>query len=241
MTVDTYVSRNIPASHNLYFLERRAEREEGRFDEETAKPYDPADFFSIDEHIVDNEDEGFQILSTEKESWLSRALQKLFGKSGGESSFTGMNVYNPPASWKLSPNPEFYGRFVRSAYLKKSGDGEDKAAWNVELDEAGSYDVYFFFGRSVGMQKMRMEASARKGADSKSGLRGRFNLGPGKKYFLVSNRFGVEEVVIDLENAEEGWNLIGTFELDAGPNRIEQTDRSDVGYVLADAVKWVKK
>ena len=27
----------------------------------------------------------------------------------------------------------------------------------------------------------------------------------------------------------------------AGPNKIEVSDKSDAGFVLADAVKWVKK
>ncbi|MCJ7579487.1 MAG: hypothetical protein MUP98_03015 [Candidatus Aminicenantes bacterium] len=47
--------------------------------------------------------------------------------------------------------------------------------------------------------------------------------------------------MIELEEAGAGWNLIGSFQLDAGPNKIELTDKSDSGYVLADAVKWVKK
>jgi hypothetical protein len=46
---------------------------------------------------------------------------------------------------------------------------------------------------------------------------------------------------VDLENAEQGWNLIGTLPLEAGPNKIELTDKNDAGFVLANAVKWVKK
>jgi len=38
-----------------------------------------------------------------------------------------------------------------------------------------------------------------------------------------------------------GWNLIGSFTLEAGPNSIHLSDKNDAGYVLADAVKWVKK
>ena len=29
--------------------------------------------------------------------------------------------------------------------------------------------------------------------------------------------------------------------MEAGPNRIELTDKNDAGFVLADAVKWVKR
>ena len=63
----------------------------------------------------------------------------------------------------------------------------------------------------------------------------------GQKFFSISSRDGTEEVEVDLENAEQGWNLIGTFPLDAGPNKIELTDKNDAGFVLADAVKWVNK
>ncbi len=47
--------------------------------------------------------------------------------------------------------------------------------------------------------------------------------------------------MIDLANAEQGWNLIGSFQLDGGPNKIELSDKNDSTYVIADAIKWVKK
>ena len=68
-----------------------------------------------------------------------------------------------------------------------------------------------------------------------------FSTARGTKYFSVSFRNGIEEVEIDLNNAELGWNLIGSFPLDAGPNNIELSDKNNGGYVMADAVKWVKK
>ncbi len=66
-------------------------------------------------------------------------------------------------------------------------------------------------------------------------------LARGQKFFSISSREGIEEVEVDLENAELGWNLIGTFKLEAGPNSIQLSDKNDAGYVLADAIKWVRK
>jgi hypothetical protein len=250
MTIDTYVSQNIPASINVLFLGQRAVREEDPFDAEISKPYDRLDFFPEDEYIVDNEDEGFQILSTAKQSWLSRTMQKLSGSSNKESSFTGVNVYNPPAFWELTANQEFYGSVVRSAYLKKAGDGENKVAWNVRLEEQGSYDIYFYFGITPGMQKgvreiQKQAAAQNKGNKSNTNAsfssKGRFNRSPGKKFFLIPHQYGTDEVVIDLENADLGWNFLGSFQLDAGSNKIEQTDKNETNYVMADAIKWVKK
>ena len=68
-----------------------------------------------------------------------------------------------------------------------------------------------------------------------------FTAARGTKYFSISVGNGIEEVEIDLSNTELGWNLIGTFPLDAGPNTIELSDKNEAGYVVADAVKWVKK
>ena len=43
------------------------------------------------------------------------------------------------------------------------------------------------------------------------------------------------------DRIEEGWNLLGTYRLAAGENRVEMTDLNDAGtnIVTADAVKWV--
>ncbi|MEE8377826.1 MAG: hypothetical protein V3R45_05605, partial [Candidatus Aminicenantaceae bacterium] len=242
MTIETYVSQNIPATINVPFLGKQPQREEKPFNTETRKPFDISDFLISDEYIIDNEDEGFQILSKAKQNWLSRTLQNLFGTSDKESLFTGMNVYNPPASWALSANQQFYGQIVRSALLKTAGEGEDKVAWNVDLEESGSYDIFFYNGIPLRMQKeMAVRTAAQEKGNSNLGLKGRFNRGPGKRFFLVSHQYGMEEVVIDLNNAEHGWNLIGSFQLDAGPNKIEQSDKNDTMYVMADAVKWVKR
>ncbi|MCJ7581294.1 MAG: ABC transporter permease subunit, partial [Candidatus Aminicenantes bacterium] len=169
MSIDTYVSQNIPASIGVWFLGQRAVRKEDPFDTEISKPYDRSDFFPENEFIVDNEDEGFQILSTSRLSWLSRTLQNLSGASNEGTSYTGMNVYNPPAFWALSANQEFYGRIVRSAYMKKAGEGENKVAWNVELEESGRYDIFFYYGIPLAMQKeIQMSAAAQNQAKSKT-------------------------------------------------------------------------
>jgi ABC-type transport system involved in multi-copper enzyme maturation permease subunit len=244
MTIETYVSQNIPASINVPFPGRQPQRKGKPFDTEISKPFDSLDFVSSKEYIIDNQDEGFQILGTAKQGWLSRNMQKLFGTSDEESPYTGMNVYDPPAFWALSANQQFYGQIVRSAYLKKAGEGEDKVVWNVDLEEKGNYDIFFYNGIPLRTQKeMLMRAAAQNQAklNATSISKGQRNRGPGKRFFLVSHQYGMEEVVIDLENAEQGWNLIGSYQLDAGPNKIEQTDKNETLYVMADAVKWVKR
>ncbi len=244
MTIDTFVSKNIPALINMPFFGKQSQREGEPYDMETAKPYDPLDFINSNETIVDNEDEGFQILSAVKKSWLSKTLKNLLGTSEQESPYRLMNVYNPPAFWELSANQQFYGQVVRSAYLKKAGDGDSSVVWNTDLEDGGTYDIFFFNGIPLRMLKeieMIRAGNNRGKSNFGAGTKGRFNRGPGKRTFKISHRYGTDEVQIDLTNAEQGWNFMGSFQLDAGPNKVEQTDKNDTLYVMADAIKWVKR
>jgi hypothetical protein len=246
MTVDTFVSQNIPAAINVPFQGRRETKEEAPFEGETSKSYDRSDFVPENEYIVDNEDPGFEIQSTAKQSWLSRFLQNLFGRKEDNRGFRGVNIFNPPVFWTPSTNQDYYGWLVRSAHVKKAGDGDDRIVWNVELEETGEYDIYFYNSISGRMRRRIMEMQRRMQAaqardSNQQGRMRRFFRGPGKKFFQISHQYGTEEVEIDLEDTESGWNLIGSFQLEAGPNRVELTDKNEAGYVLADAVKWVKK
>lgn len=237
MTVETFVSQNIPATIDMPFYEQRVLREENPFRGEISKPYERSDLFPEDEIIVDNGDPGFEIPGMAKQHWLSRILQNLFNVKEDSTVFTGMNLLDPPAFWTQSTNQDFYGEFVRSAYLKKSGEGKDRVVWNVEIKETGDYDISFYHSISRRMRqgvRARQQQAADRSGGSSSQRRG-------KKFFSVSVRNGTEEVEIDLSETGQGWNLIGSFQLDAGPNKIELTDKNDDGYVLADAVKWVKK
>ena len=247
MTIDTFVSQNIPTSVTVPFLGQRTVKETDLFDGEISKPYDPSDFYPEDEYIVDNEDLGFETHSTAKQNWLSKTLQNLFkvNDEDNDTTFSGMNIYNPPLFWTLNKNPDYYGQFIRSAYVKKSGEGEGRAIWNVELKEMGEYDLYFFHNISQRMRRrmaeMQRQLTAQVQGSNRSGRFRRMSRGPGKKFFQISHQYGTEEVEIDLVDAESGWNLIGTFQMDAGPNTVELTDQNEAGYVVADAIKWVKK
>jgi len=234
MTVETFVSRNIPATIDIPFMGKRALKEEAPFHGEISRPYDRSDFFPGGEIIVDNEDPGFEILGEAKQGWLSRSLQNLFDVEEDKMAFTAMNILNPPSFWTPSAGPDFYGEIVRSAFLKKSGEGREKVQWKTDIAEAGEYDIYFY---QPFAQRMQQGVAARQAAAA-----GRsFTAARGTKYFSVSSRNGREEVEIDLNKIELGWNLIGTFPLDAGPNFIELSDKNEAGYVVADSVKWVKK
>jgi hypothetical protein len=230
MTIDTYVSQNIPSVITVPFRMKDLIRDVKPLEVELSKPFEKAEPGAGGEYIVDNEDAGFEVLNEAKENWLRRTLRNLFGAADGKTSYLRMNTYNPPSNWMPAAYQNFYGKLIRSGFLKKSGDGQDKVAWNVKLSESGNYDIYF---HHEGSRRMRMG----RGSQDRSSRDRSY----GKKHFLVYYEDGVEEIEVDLKDAEDGWNHLGTFPLLAGKNRIELTDKNDVRYVTADAVKWVRK
>lgn len=236
MTIDTYVSQNIPSVISENFRRLKMNRKESPREFELSGPYVKTEPGANGEFLVDNEDPGFEILSQAKENWLRRALRSFLGSLEEHSTYKGFNIFNPPGNWTPVVFQEFYGKFVQSGIYKKSGSGSSKVAWNVELEQAGNYEIYFYYEGP-----MRMMRFVRRGGDREPGQLDPREQKSGKKYFLVYQEDGIEEVVVDLRDAEAGWNLLGTFCLTTGQNRVELTDKNDIGYVTADAIKWIKK
>jgi ABC-type transport system involved in multi-copper enzyme maturation permease subunit len=278
-TIDTYISRNLPASFLLPFLTTPAQPGAVAFDGEIDHPLDQAQAGAAAEYIVDDEDPGFSVPAGDRENWLRRFIRKTFPTSGAEESDYAQfrDILNPPGQWTPVIMQNFYGRFVRSSYLKRAGNGQSRVGWTADIRETGDYDISFYYsnifgGVAVGgMRGGEMMGGARgagmggarggfgggpgmgqrgqtggppqmgqRGGQQPGGGRGPAFLQPGKKHFIIHSEDGVEDVVIDLKDAQPGWNVIGTFRLAAGPNKIEMTDRNDTVYVLADAVKWAK-
>jgi len=220
LVVDTYVSRNIPSlipfSLGEQVLRKNAQPFSG-FEDKTLATDD------ILEYVVDNEDAGFELLSVEGTSRLRVFLLDLFGKKEQKIPYVGLRSWNPPGSWQATTDHRLYGRFVRSGYYKESGEGLSRVAWNTAVGEEGEYEIYFFCGL---VDELR---------NRKRGTRGEETL-----HFLVHHEDGIDELVVDRPDLEQGWNLLGAFHLSAGPARVELTDRSTSRMVVADAVKWVK-
>jgi hypothetical protein len=226
MIIDTFVSQNIPSVITFPFWKQTVKPGQQAVEGESSTPYVELLPGTNGEFLVDNEDMGFEIVSGAKESWLQRTLNNLSGKSDEKETYSFMNTWDPPKIWVLTTNENFFGKFVRSGFIKKSKNGESKAAWTVEIKESGNYDIYFYH-EGVSQKVNR-------------GKNGKAKRGSGKKQFMIFHDDGVEEVNFDLENAEIGWNHLGTYHLSSGEKRIELTDKNDLTYVTADAIKWVK-
>jgi len=262
-SIDTYISRNLPPSFILPFLTTPAHPGAIAFDGEINRPYGQGETDAAGEYIVDDEDSGFTLPVGERENWLRRLIRKAFPASvSGESDYGQLrDIMNPPGQWTPVVMQNFYGRFVRLSYLKRSGKGQSRVAWTADIREAGDYDISFYYANIFGgvvVGGMRGGVAGGPGMSGPAmGQRGQAGVPPrvqpgsqqgrvpafrqpGKKHFVVRSEDGTEEVVIDLKDAQSGWNLIGTFRLTAGRNTIEMTDRNDTVYVLADAVKWAR-
>lgn len=224
MSVNTLISQNLPVVINRGFEELELNEKAQPFDGERVLP-EPLTLALPNEVIVDNEDPGFQSLYSPSKSWLKRLIEV----EKEEEKYIGLVFWNAPSRWRATTFDNFYGKYVRSAHYIKAGKGDKKVAWNTTIEKSGNYEIYYYVAE-VRMPWMRRDR----------GERGRDRLS-GQLQFLVYHDDGVEDVTLDLNNAEEGWNLLGTHYLSAGPTKVELTDKSKGQIVFADAVKWVRR
>jgi hypothetical protein len=58
--------------------------------------------------------------------------------------------------------------------------------------------------------------------------------------YLVYHDAGMDKITLDADDAEEGWNFLGSWYFSAGEAKVQLTDQSNGRVVIADAIKWVK-
>ena len=59
--------------------------------------------------------------------------------------------------------------------------------------------------------------------------------------FRIEHGNGEDTAELDVEDAQAGWNLLGTYYYDSGSATIEMSDRTRGRLVYADAVKWTRR
>lgn len=233
VTVDTTISRNIPATMNLPMMQQRLEEAETFFEGERSVPYEEGQSTSLGEYIVDNEDPGFAVAGGGGDNRLRSTIRRLFDRSSAETEYLGYNPNNPPGRWTPVILQNFYGKILRTGHMIKIGEGSNTVSWTVNLPESGSYDIYFY---NETMSRGRGMGRGQRGGDRG----GRQRPTQEEKHFIVHHEDGTEEIAFDIQESPQGWVLLGTFRLAAGTNTIEQTDKGKGAFLTADAVKWVK-
>ena len=221
MRINTFVSQNLPTNLEMRFDDVEPNEDVKPFEGERLLDQPPV----LEEPgtiIVDNEDPGFEVHSFESESYLKKLLNL---SNGDEDEYIGVRFWRMPTRWRMTPVSDFYGKYRHSAHYIGSGKGENRVSWKAELPRSGEYDLYYYVTELRGMWRR--------------GRRGRGRENPAKDFhFTIHHDDGAEELKIDVDGAEQGWYLLGTFYFSRGTAAVELTDQSKGRLVYADAVKW---
>ena len=120
-----------------------------------------------------------------------------------------------------------YGELSRSYLEKKSGQGDSDVEWEVDLPEAGEYELFVYNNKSLGRNSIISKGKKKKD--------------PVQRYRFVYAG-GSKVVEIAPLHAEDGWVSLGTYRFHAGKAKVTLSGKGADQYhfIYADAVKWVK-
>ena len=59
-------------------------------------------------------------------------------------------------------------------------------------------------------------------------------------HYKIYHDEGVDDITLDYQNADGGWNNLGRFYLSADTARVVLTNKSAGRIVIGDAIKWVE-
>jgi hypothetical protein len=242
--VNTLFSKNIPGEINMPVDEVNSSRERLRNlpDEEILAS--PPALYTMDEIIVDNEDPGFRTSI----HFVSSPLKNLFGISSNKGqTYQQVRMMNVPEYWQPVVQSTYYGRYIRSAVYTRGGAGDRTVSWNTAIEKPGYYNIYTYIGKSVERVMVR---TGRSGGGQGGGGGGpqegpmpgapRQGDSPYKElHFRIHHDDGVEEITLDYESAEGGWNSLGRYYLSPDSAKVEMTNLSSGRVVIGDAVRWV--
>ena len=213
---DTFISQNLPSTlfYSNIFIGNK---------EKNAKPFDGERVVDEDikkvgkkEHVIDNEDPEFSIVKQEPFGFL----QKILNNKKNKTDYFNINRFHPPNVWTPVIHNDFYGKYIRSALYKKSGEGKNVVSWKANIPENGDYDIYFYIPNVPKMNNL-------------------FDLKD--FHFSIHHNEGVDDIIVNFQEVEEKWILLGSFALLKGKMELELSDISKGNFVYADAIKIVKR
>ncbi len=218
VTVNTLISGNLPSVINQPVGNIKQERKqnidtEGDFIVSTSSQ-------DIEgEIIVDNEDTTLFVLSEPDvvgmlPKWLDKVEDTSF-------KYSGVSDWRPPLQWTATTNANYYGKYIRSAYVIKSGNGSQTATWKIPVPAEGQYDVYYYASKN---NEMRYNDRVQ-----------------GEYRFKVKQGEETEDAYIDFRKANEGWEQLGVYYFTADTAYIVLSNECKLRSVTADAVKLVKR
>ncbi|MDL2255305.1 xanthan lyase [Parabacteroides sp. OttesenSCG-928-G06] len=218
VTIQTLISGNLPNSMRQPISNIRQERgvpniQEGDYVMEGGIPE------VWGEVIVDNEDSLlFSLSEPERVGLLTQMLDKT-----EETSFkySGVSWWRPPYRWTPTTNTGYYGKYIRSAYIIKSGNGSQTATWKVPVPAEGHYELYYYVYRSDEVRRGRG--------------------GEAEYRFKVDYSGETEDAFLDLRRANDGWEQLGVYYVSSDTLTVTLSNECRLRSVAADAVKIVKR
>lgn len=228
ININTLISSNLPATINLPITDIVRERNKP-IDEEHDYIIENATYDTPGEVIVDNEDNTLFMLSEPDvvgllPQWLDRVGDDGF-------PYSGVSDWRPPLQWTLTTNDKYYGAHIRSAYVVKSGSGNQTATWKIPVLDAGRYDLFYWVYKPDELRRRR--GGGRRG--------GRSGSGDAEYHFKVKYNGHEDNAYIDLQQSEEGWSELGTYFFSNDTVEVVLGNNTKLRTVTADAVKIVKR
>jgi len=242
MIISTLTSKNIPMEIINTFRKIEPNRNKIPFEGEVIEN-DVVNLVQPGEIVMDNEDPGFEIIQPENKGAFVRLLAR---SDETTDKYAPLVTFRIPENWKLTTNSFFYGKYVRSAYYVRKGEGDRKARWNIPIQTEGYYNVYFYLDLQL-LQQNRMAIFARQnrsggqGGADRGEQRGNEQKVEGQYQFIIHHDGGEETITINLADIEGGWNSLGSFFFNPEKAVIELTNKGEGQMMIADAVKLIKE
>lgn len=238
ININTMLSSNLPHNINLYNSDWNSYTGTELTAEGVYSLNSGVDNTVQGEIIVDNEDSGLFTLSRPlRTGYLSKWIDKAKEKNN-EFKYEGFSDWRPYTQWTLVTDQDLYGDYIRSAYIISPGDGSQFACWNVPLTDAGVYDVYFYATPDMYNNNNR-NRWRNNNNNYNNNNNGRWV--PMDYNFEIGQFNMWDNVSMNMNRADEGWNSLGTFRFEADTVNIRLSNKSGVNVIVADAVRLVKR
>jgi len=251
MMINTLFAKNIPGEINKPISEIvkiKGITKEFSGEEKLATMPSDSDPSEI---IVDNEDPGFMYSNQKTVSPLKRLLGI---KNREGKSYMQISQWNTPEYWQPVVLSSYYGKYILSSVYTRAGTGDKTVSWTTIIKEPGYYDIYTYIGKVVDRMTIRPGGGpggqgGQRGAGGPGAPAGPSGQGgnqqPESQYkdmhYKIYHDEGVEDISLDYENAEGGWNSLGRYYLSPDTAKVVLTNQSAGRLVIGDAIKWVKQ
>jgi len=217
MNISTHISENLPNSL-VYDFSTFSETKKTKFFNDVKDCEAFEGILADNEFVVDNEDKGFEYVQVSNKSSLKQWIDE---NRISTHEYSRLRTWNPPNEWKNVLRSGFFGKYVRSAFFTKSGQGDRSATWKADLKKGAYYDVFCHIEKVSGYSRRRQQ----KKTD--------YN-------FKIYHESGFEEINKSDQELENGWNYLGTYFITPETSKVELTNKSKGAYLFADAIKWVE-